>query len=324
MKIYVPKHQHLMPQASPENPHILSDLLVEIDRRDLRKIILHWGLWENYTKETDPSALWQSVKQICTHPIRNGSIEQMPFLWRPAITVHCGSKSGSLGFRDIFLRNMREAGALIAKRGFNLWYGGGDAGLMGETMNGYKDELKKKRFPHQYSVQVVPGDFVLGVESKNGRRPANEGLGSLSDVAIVMPDFVRRRDLLDSICVAAISGPGGAGTKDEMFDVMVHYKTGKRNTLLYLLNPFIPDLGHGYYDHLLQHFEVEIFCGLEKRENLDCLTVMDSPWEIMADLMKRLDSMGKNPHEVFKLNRNAFRPAKEKKVNHGKLLRLSR
>jgi uncharacterized protein (TIGR00730 family) len=308
MKIYVPRLQHFSPKATPDNPHILADMLVEIDYSDLENIIRYWNLAANYTKDTDPCTLWRSVKHVCKHRIKNGSIGSKPFLWRPAITVHCGSQNDADQCKVLFAESMKEVGRLIAENGYNLWYGGGNIGLMGITLEGFNEQLKQKRYRHQYSIQVIPGNFVIGVQSKNGLHPANEGLGTLSDVAIVTPDFVARRDLLDSICTVAIPGPGGIGTKDEIFDVLVHNKTGLRNTLLYLLDLKSPKTGRGCYHYLRMQLEDDIINGIAKTEHLNCIQFMGSPQEIFAALKEKI---GRSPHDIFRVNAETYAPHKQ-------------
>lgn len=307
LKIYIPRHHYMLPRVSPENPHILADMLVEIDPRDLKTVISHWSLWENYTKDSDPSVFFQSAKYLCKHPIKNGGIAAKPFLWRPIITAHCGSFSGYNHCTEYFVTAMKEVGARIAMNGYNFMYGGGNSGLMGAALRGFTEQLQKQRFEGQYSIQVVPGDFVLGVQSKNGLKPANEGLGTSSDVAIIMPEFVMRRDVLDGMCLAAIAGPGGIGSHDETFDCLDQVKIGKRNTLLFLLNLPIKN-GLCYYDNLIRQIEVDVECGMAKPEHLLLLNHFKTPEEVFVSLNEMTKTRGFDPHDVYAKNSEAFAP----------------
>ncbi len=249
-------------------------------------------------RASHPKAFFSAgAKQACSHPTSKNALE--PYLRRPHITLHCGAKEGSDQTGPLAKKIMYDAGVLVAQHGFNLWYGGGDVGLMGAAHKGFKDGIQHHRYPDQYSVQICPAPFVYGVTSANGMRPANEGLAKNSDVAIVMPDFVTRRELLSSKCAAAFSGIGGVGTIDEITDILVHIKTGLRPTNIYILNPHVPELGRGYWDPFRDLIVGFIKCAFESPKTLDHVNFKPSPEAAMQHLMEKLDTLSQNPHTVY-------------------------
>jgi uncharacterized protein (TIGR00730 family) len=294
MKIFVPRYRHTAPST---NGRILDEMFLEINELDLPDVIKSWSALDQLQNVTPKAFFSTGAKDICTYPTSKNTLE--PFLRRPHITLHCGAKEGSSETGPLAKEIMYESGAIVARYGFNLWYGGGDTGLMGAAHKGFTDALQKHRYPDQYSVQICPAPFVYGVASTNGLRPANEGLSQDSDVAIVMPDFVTRRELLSSRCAGALSGIGGIGTIDEITDILVHIKTGLRPTNIYILNPFVPELNRGYWDPFRELIDGFIKTQFEKPSTLNHVNFMPSPADAMQHLMEKLDAAGQNPHTVY-------------------------
>jgi predicted Rossmann-fold nucleotide-binding protein len=294
MKIFVPRYRHTTPSI---NSRILNEMFLEINELDLPEVIQSWGALDQLQNITPKAFFTTGAKDICAYPTSKNTLE--PFLRRPHITLHCGAKEGSSETGPLANQLMYESGTLVARYGFNLWYGGGDAGLMGAAHKGFTDELQNRRYPDQYSVQISPAPFVYGGASTNGLRPANEGLSMNSDAAIIMPDFVTRRELLSSKCAGAFSGIGAMGTIDEITDILVHVKTGLRPTNIYILNPFVPELHRGYWDPFRELIDGFIKTGFEKSSTLDHLNFVPSPEDAMKHLMKKLDAVGQNPHIVY-------------------------
>ena len=58
-----------------------------------------------------------------------------------ALCVYCGSRSGT---EAAYADAAREVGTLIGKRGWQLVYGGGRAGLMGLVADAFKEDVIKR------------------------------------------------------------------------------------------------------------------------------------------------------------------------------------
>lgn len=305
MKIYVPRFQHHLPITTTGNPCILADMLVQVDGRDLRNIIETWRLADNYTGQSDPCVLTRSLKDVCKYPVRPVTIGKAPFLWRPSITAHGGAREGAGHCKAALKRVAIRTGVYLAKAGYNLMMGGaGPTGVMHDVNEGYQRQLKKKRFPNQFSIQIVPSEFVFGVRAVNGNRPKNEGLSKDFDVTVVLPSFAVRREMLDSYCVAAVTAPGGTGTLDEFSDVLVHAKTGQRPTKAYVLNTHIKKMGCGYYDPLITMLQGFVDCGQASPNDLECFTVVKTPGAFAKALRRDLP----DPHGVYRANVRHYAP----------------
>ncbi len=301
MKIFVPEFRYERPSC--KNGAIIK-MLVEVDRRDLYRIIDYWKHMDKIEQTINDCLLRESIETVCEYPIKRETLS--PFLLRPHITVHSGAREPEPFCKEIFERAMYETGQLVAANGFNLWYGGGDGGLMGLTAKGFFEQNRHYERKDQYTIQIMPADFVVGVKSSNGAVPANEGLGSTSDAVIVLPDFVDRRELLDSRFTASITGPGGSGTLDELYDILVHAKTGLRAMHSYVLNLFIPEFNEGYYELPRKQIERGITCGMESSKSRKHIRFMETPQAIMEHLMNVLDETGNNPQIIYEINRRIY------------------
>ena len=126
----------------------------------------------------------------------------------------------------------RDLGARIAKNSYRLVFGGGDAGIMGAAARGAHEA----------------GGFVFGVIPE-----------ALNLPGIAYPEcdeLIVTRDLRDRMAVMAensdafVIATGGLGTLYELFEVLT------LNQLRYLDKPVVLLNVNGYYDRLLEQFEV--------------------------------------------------------------------
>lgn len=118
---------------------------------------------------------------------------------KPAIAVFCGSSHGS---DAAFARDARRFGQLMGQRGFDLVFGGGYVGLMGEVAHAARES-------GAYVTGVLP-DFLRHLEP-----PSRD-----TQKMIVTPDLQERKRLMLSLSDAFAVLPGGLGTIDEFFEVI--------------------------------------------------------------------------------------------------------
>lgn len=142
-----------------------------------------------------------------------------------SISVFCGSSAG----RDPKYADFAtQAGALIAKRGCRVIYGGSHLGLMGAVAEG----------------ALQNGGEVVGVLPKfmSSREIAHPGLTELIMVESMHERKLRMHDLSDGV----IALPGGFGTFEELFEMLTWAQLGLHTKPIGLLN-----VG-GFYDHLIK------------------------------------------------------------------------
>lgn len=127
----------------------------------------------------------------------------MGVLMNPASTpfsvcVYCGSREGLRpAYRELAVR----LGQAIARRGWQLVYGGGRAGLMGAVAD----------------AALAGGAPVVGVipESLMRREVGHAGLTELH----VVSTMHQRKQLMAERSDAFVAMPGGIGTLEELFEV---------------------------------------------------------------------------------------------------------
>jgi uncharacterized protein (TIGR00730 family) len=141
-----------------------------------------------------------------------------------SVCVYCGSRPGEL---PAYAEAARALGTEIGRRGWQLVYGGGRAGLMGEVAD----------------AALAAGAPVTGVipESLMSRELGHRGLTELH----VVQTMHERKTMMAERSDAFIALPGGIGTFEELFEVWTWRQLGYHVKPLGLLNVA------GYYDTLL-------------------------------------------------------------------------
>ena len=141
-----------------------------------------------------------------------------------SICVYCGSRPGA---NAAYAQQARLVGQLIAQRGWQVVYGGGHCGLMGEVADG----------------ALGHGGRVIGVipQSLLAHEVGHRGLTELH----VVDNMHDRKRLMAERADAFLALPGGIGTFEELFEVWTWRQLGYHRKPIGLLNVA------GYYDALL-------------------------------------------------------------------------
>ena len=152
-----------------------------------------------------------------------------------SVTVFCGSKPGK---NPAYEQQAIQLGNLLAKHQVTLIYGGGNKGIMGAVANGCLKNGGKV-------IGIIP-KLLLEWEAQH------EGLTEL----IVTENMHERKLLLYDKGEAAIVLPGGLGTMDELFEMLVWNNLSIHDKKVIIYN------FEGYYDALtalLNKMETEDF-----------------------------------------------------------------
>ncbi len=144
------------------------------------------------------------------------------------IGVFCAS---STKVAATYLELAEQVGALMARRGHTLIWGGGSVGMMGRVAVGAQRQGGKV-------VGIIP-DFMAGTEV------AYVGAQEL----IVTKDMRQRKAEIEKRSDVFLVLPGGIGTLDEMFEMLTLRVLEQHQKPLVILNH------DGFYDHLMQFFE---------------------------------------------------------------------
>ena len=174
------------------------------------------------------------------------------------IAVFCGSRMGE---NPIYKEITYQLGKLLAQENIRLVYGGGGIGLMGVLADAVLDNGGKV-------VGVIPHFFN---EKEVGHEKISETIWteSLSD----------RKTKIADLADGFITLPGGFGSLDELFEVLVYSQLNFHNKPVGILN--------------INQFYTPLLLQLEKMKNEgflydihhDMLLVEESPAELL-DKMK--------------------------------------
>jgi len=174
-----------------------------------------------------------------------------------SICVYCGSRPGA---KPEYADAARAVGAEIGRRGWQLIYGGGHAGLMGTVAD----------------AALAAGASVVGVipESLMGRELGHRGLTELH----VVQTMHERKLMMAERSDAFVALPGGIGTFEELFEVWSWRQLGYHDKPLGLLNVA------NYYDTLLAFLRDSERLGLMTNEQLALLEVKNDPLALLEEL----------------------------------------
>ncbi|WP_010138829.1 TIGR00730 family Rossman fold protein [Oceanicola sp. S124] len=184
---------------------------------------------------------------------------------KASICVYCGSRPG---LEPAYLHQAGQFGRLLARNGWQLVYGAGDVGLMGEVARTAREEGADL-------FGVIP-QHLLGVE--RGR----------SDLArlVVTQTMHERKKVMFMNCDAAVVMPGGAGTLDEFFEILTWRQLGLHQKPILLMNVA------GYWDPLLQMLEKIAAQGFAETSMLHSIRVVEGAQEAATSLARHFAQQG--------------------------------
>jgi uncharacterized protein (TIGR00730 family) len=145
-----------------------------------------------------------------------------------SIAVYCSSSD--VIHQDYF-KSANRLGLLMAENKYELVYGGGVVGLMGEVARSVKENNGR-------TLGVIPK--ALNIDNV---------VHDIDDELIITDGMRERKAIMDERAGAFIGLPGGFGTFEEMFEVLTLKQLGYHNKAIIFLNV------RGYYDKLLEMFE---------------------------------------------------------------------
>ncbi len=181
--------------------------------------------------------------------------------------MFCGSNLGiSPAYRDAAV----IMGKLLAARGIELVYGGGNIGLMGVLADAVLESSGRV-------IGVIP-------ESLMAKEVGHEGLTELRTVK----SMHERKALMADLSDGFIAMPGGFGTFEEFCEVITWSQLGIHTKPCGLLNI------EGYYDPLLKLFDHAVREGFLREENRELVLADRDPEELLVKMAKfRAPTIGK-------------------------------
>lgn len=172
-----------------------------------------------------------------------------------SVCVFCGSSTPpNARYSDA----ARELGRLLADRGIDLIYGGGQVGLMGQIAD----------------ACLARGGRVVGVIPVGlfSREVGHEGLTCLYEVS----SMHERKSTMYDLAEGFIALPGGLGTLEELAEIATWSQLGLHAKPVVLLDV------DGFWDGLLTQLDRMVEVGLLKPPNRDIIRSADSPDRALA------------------------------------------
>ena len=163
-----------------------------------------------------------------------------------SVCVFCGSRAGA---NPAYAADATRLGTGIAARGWRLVYGAGDVGLMGAVAR---------------AAQGGGGD-TFGVIPKH---LVEWEVGKVDLTRYVVTETMHeRKKVMFMNCNAVVVLPGGAGSLDEMFEVLTWRQLGLHEKPVVLVNT------RGYWDPLIALINHVVDQGFADVSILDYFTV---------------------------------------------------
>lgn len=177
-----------------------------------------------------------------------------------SICVYCGARHGN---KPAYTEAARALGTAIGSRGWQLVYGGGKVGLMGEVAD----------------AALAAGGRVVGVipESLKRLEVGHQGLQELH----VVPTMHIRKQMMAERAQAFIAMPGGIGTLEELYEVWTWRQLGYHGHPIGLLNV------EGYYDELLRFMDRTVSEGFLSASQRANLVVGTDPVALLLELAEQ-------------------------------------
>ena len=173
------------------------------------------------------------------------------------ISIFCGAHEGN---NPIYAQEAKNIAEIIARKGINVVFGGGDVGLMKIVSDTALDNGVK--------ALGISLRSLYELELSNPRL----------DEVIVAETLLDRKDVFMQRSDAFIVLPGGVGSLDELAEVMASNQLGIINKPIGILNTA------GYYDHLIAWMNKAFAEGFISDANFNELIITDS----CEDLVERI------------------------------------
>jgi len=148
-----------------------------------------------------------------------------------SVCVYCASRKGT---NPEFMNSAKRLGTLIAENDFTLVYGGSVVGLMGTVADAALAAKGKV-------IGIIPQIVI------DYNEPVHEGLTE----KYLVKNMSERKQLMEDKSDAFIVMPGGYGTMDELFQVMILKALGDNDKPIIIVNI------EGFYEplfKLIDHF----------------------------------------------------------------------
>jgi uncharacterized protein (TIGR00730 family) len=175
------------------------------------------------------------------------------------VCVFCGS---SMGNDPRYQEAAAQLGEVLAQNDCTLYYGGANVGLMKIIADKMLERGKQV-------VGIIP-KLITDMEI------AHEGVTEMIEV----DSMSERKMMLINESDAFIAMPGGFGTLDEIFEVVVLNQLRITDKPIALYNTL------NYYDSMIQFIDHAVNQGFIRKEHRDNIIVSDNPETLFKELSR--------------------------------------
>ena len=169
-----------------------------------------------------------------------------------------------MGNHPAYKAAAQQLGAALAANDWRLVYGAGDVGLMGAVARATQEAGGN-------TFGVIP---VHLLDREVGKRDLTH--------FVITENMHERKKVMFMNADAIVTLPGGAGSLDELFEVMTWRQLGLHDKPIYLLNI------NGYWDKLIDLIEHMITNGFADASFRDYMSVVDDIPALVAALRNDL------------------------------------
>lgn len=142
-----------------------------------------------------------------------------------SVAVYCASSNQ---LKEVYYKEARRLGNLLAEAGLRTVYGDGGIGLMGALADGVLEKGGE-------IIGVIP-QFMVDEHWNNPR----------STKTIVTQTMHERKAKMEQLCDGMVALPGGIGTMEELFECLTWKQLGLHTKPVVILNI------NGHFDTILQ------------------------------------------------------------------------
>ena len=164
-----------------------------------------------------------------------------------SVCVYCGSRMGA---DPAYAKDAHDLGDALAQNRWRLVYGAGDVGLMGTV-------ARAAQTAGADTFGVIPQHLVDWEVGKTDLT-----------TYVVTETMHERKKVMFMNCDAVVVLPGGAGSLDEMFEVLTWRQLGLHNKPIILVNT------SDYWTPLIRLMKHVVTQGFADAEVLDYITVV--------------------------------------------------
>lgn len=182
------------------------------------------------------------------------------------ICVFCGASNAiPKKFRDLAVK----CGEMLAKYNYELIYGGGSSGMMGDVSHASHEAGGKVTGIYPNTVHLI------------------EPLSAELDNQLLVDDLFERKKLMLLKSDAFLIIPGGYGTLDELFEVITLKLLNDHNKPIIILNY------EGFWDTLLKlmnEIDSQNFTRRKHSEVVDVCTTLEEVFELLGNMQNPNDT----------------------------------